>query len=288
MSLFAAPGAQQAERKNREKRHLDFRISVMRNAVGKTTVRLFETQAARAAWNMALDEALLDAAAAGSQSPCLRFYSWRPPAITIGYSQDAAAETDLIACREAGVPVVRRITGGGAVFHDNELTYSMILPLGAAPGPIEDSYGLICSAIAAGLDFLKKGFEFIPVNDIIYQSKKLSGSAQVRRGGWLLQHGTVILGLYPDRMFSLLRVPEGKFRKHGLETARQRTGSLAEVLGCPVSFEEAATAVLRGIGTIFEIESGPRPFPPDVLDSARRLEAKYRSDDWNLHRAAAG
>lgn len=237
---------------------------------------------------MALDEALLDAAAAGSQKPCLRFYSWRPPAITIGYSQDAAAETDLIACREAGVPVVRRITGGGAVFHDNELTYSIILPLGAAPGPIEDSYGLICGAIAAGLDFLKKGFEFIPVNDIIYQSKKLSGSAQVRRGGWLLQHGTVILGLDPDRMFSLLCVPEGKFRKHGLETARQRTGSLAEVLGRPVSFGEVETAVLRGIGTIFEIESGPRPFPPKVLDSARRLEAKYRSDDWNLHRAAAG
>jgi lipoate---protein ligase len=258
----------------------------MGNTTGKISVQLFETRADEAARNMSLDEALLDAAAAGAQTPCLRFYSWRPPALTIGYSLDAAAETDSEACREAGAPVVRRITGGGAVFHDNELTYSVVLPLSAAPGPIENSYGLICGAIAAGLDFLKKGFEFNPVNDIIYHSKKVSGSAQVRRGGWLLQHGTIILGLDPEKMFSLLRVPEGKFRKHGLEAARQRTGSLAEVLGREVTFEETAAAVLRGIGTIFEIESGPRPFPPDVVDAALRLEPKYRSDEWNLHRVA--
>jgi lipoate---protein ligase len=255
-------------------------------STGSSAIRLqlLETREASASWNMALDEALLDAAAAGAQPPCLRFYSWRPPAVTLGWSLDAAAEADIEACRAAGVPVVRRITGGGAVFHENELTYGIVLPVSAVAGPIEESYGLICGAIASGLNFLKKGFEFTPVNDIIYRSKKVSGSAQVRRSGWLLQHGTILLEPDAEKMFSLLRVPEGKYRKHGLGAARQRTGGLSGALGRKIGFDEAADAALRGLRTVFDTGADPQPIPWGIEEAARALEPKYRSDEWNLFR----
>ena len=250
----------------------------------KPRVQRLETQAGDAAYNMALDEALLEEAIAGRRPAALRFYSWNPSAVTIGYAQDAALETDPEACRAAGVPVVRRITGGGAVFHNRELTYCVVIPVSAVPGSIGDSYSLICGAIASGLGFLKKGFEFSPVNDIIYRSKKVSGSAQVRRGGWLLQHGTVLLDADLERMFSFLRVPEDKLRRHGLESARQRVGCLREVMGREVAFEEAADAVRRGLETVFDIGGPPVEIEQHTAALARELECRYRSEAWNFHR----
>ncbi len=244
----------------------------------------YETIEAEAAWNMAVDEALLEEAAAGRLEAACRFYRWNPPAITIGYAQDAAAETDLEACRTAGVPVVRRITGGGAVFHENEITYSLVFPAAPRFANIGDSYRIICGAIAAGLDFLKNGFEFSPVNDIIYRGKKVSGSAQVRRGGWILQHGTVLLDPDIDRMFTLLRVPEDKFRKHGLGAARMRVGGLKEVVGREVGFEEAAEAIIKGFRTAFDVSAKQSYLPDRVTSAARVIETRYRSDDWNLRR----
>jgi lipoate-protein ligase A len=250
----------------------------------KTIIQLLAAQAGEPAWNMALDEALLEEAAAGRAAPCARFYTWSPAAVTIGYSQDAAVETDAAACRAAGAPVIRRITGGGAVFHENEITYSMVIPAAAAPGTVEASYRLICGAIAAGLDFLKNGFEFSPVNDIIYRGKKVSGSAQVRRGGMLLQHGTILLNPDKDRMFGLLRAPESKFKKHGHAGASERVGGLEEAAGRAVSAEEAAEAALKGLRGVFEITPEPAEILPDILEAARRLLPRYLSDDWNLRR----
>jgi lipoate---protein ligase len=250
----------------------------------KIRLQLFETQAGEPAWNMALDEAILEEAAAGRLRPALRFYTWTPPAVTLGFSQDAAIETDLEACRAAGVTVVRRITGGGAVFHENEITYSIVIPTAAAPGAIVESYKLICGAVAAGLNFLKNGFEFSPINDIIYHEKKVSGSAQVRRGGQLLQHGTVLLEPDIERMFTLLRVPEDKFRKHGLERARMRVGGLGEAVGRRVSPDETADAIVKGLGRVFGMDTAPSPIPANVIETARRLEPRYRSDAWNMRR----
>ncbi len=244
----------------------------------------YKTTEADAAWNMAVDEALLEEAVAGRIEAACRFYRWRPPAVTIGYAQDAAAETDLAACRAAGVPVVRRITGGGAVFHENEITYSLVVPAAADFRNIESSYRILCGAIAAGLDFLKNGFEFSPVNDIIYRGKKVSGSAQIRRGGWILQHGTVLLDPDVDRMFTLLRVPENKFRKHGLGSARMRVGGLKDTVGREINFEEAAEAIMKGFRATFDVDTGQSEFPDRVTDAAHNIAPRYRSDEWNLRR----
>ncbi len=247
-------------------------------------LKIYATRADEPAWNMALDEALLDEAAADRAAPFVRFYTWTPPAITVGFSQDPSVETDTEACHAAGVPVIRRITGGGAVFHENELTYSMVLPASSAPGPLEASYKLICGAIATGLNFLKNGFEFSPVNDIIYHGKKVSGSAQVRRGGMLLQHGTILLDPDAERMFKLLKVPEGKFRKHGHVSARERVGGLREALGRKVTAEETEEAVLKGLRGAFGIDSKPSEFPDGVIEAAKRIRPQYESESWNMRR----
>ena len=92
------------------------------------TLRLLRTGVARGAFNMGLDEAVLGSVSEGRQPPTLRFYGWNPPTVSLGYFQGLDDEVDREACRAAGVDVVRRITGGGAVFHDDELTYSVVIP----------------------------------------------------------------------------------------------------------------------------------------------------------------
>ncbi|HBE46121.1 MAG TPA: lipoate--protein ligase family protein, partial [Spirochaetaceae bacterium] len=145
--------------------------------------RLLETGFHTAAFNMGLDEALLGSVAEGKSLPTLRFYGWKPPAVSIGYFQGLHEEVDVDACRAAGVDVVRRITGGGAVFHHYEVTYSIVVPLShqlARPN-ILDSYRLLLGGIIDGLALLGIEAEFAPINDIVTGGKKISGNAQTRK-----------------------------------------------------------------------------------------------------------
>ncbi|MDR1862657.1 MAG: lipoate--protein ligase family protein, partial [Treponema sp.] len=148
-------------------------------------------------YNMALDEALLEGVASGASLPALRFFGWKPPAVSLGYFQGLEEEVDLEACRRRGVDVVRRISGGGAVFHQAEITYSLIMPLShpLAGATITESYRVLCAGVAAGLGRLGVEAVFAPINDILAGGRKISGNAQTRRKGCLLQHGTVLLDL---------------------------------------------------------------------------------------------
>ncbi len=129
--------------------------SFKRNCAMAYEFRLLETGFHRAAFNMGLDEALLRSVAEGKSLPTLRFYGWAPPAVSIGYFQGLHEEVDAAACKTAGIDVVRRITGGGAVFHHHEVTYSIVLPLShplARPN-ILDSYRLLLGGIIEGSQF---------------------------------------------------------------------------------------------------------------------------------------
>jgi len=186
--------------------------------------RLLETGFNRAAFNMGLDEALLRAVAEGKSLPTLRFYGWDPPAVSLGYFQGLHEEVDTTECEISGIDVVRRITGGGAVFHHHEVTYSMVLPLShplARPN-ILDSYRLLLSGITEGLSILGIKAEFAPINDIVTGGKKISGNAQTRKLGCILQHGTILIDLDLDRMFSVLKVPQEKAKGKLIEGIKSR------------------------------------------------------------------
>ena len=250
-------------------------------------LRFIDSGAAPGALNMGMDEAVLNSVSTGEAPPTLRLYRWSPPCVTVGYFQGLEAEVDLEACRRSGVDAVRRLTGGGAVFHDAEITYSLVLPLAheLAPDDILESYRLICMGLIRGLAILGVESAFEPINDIAAGGKKLSGNAQTRRHGCLLQHGTVLLDLDPERMFSLLKVPAEKLKGRLIEEVQARVTSLRALLGREVSYEEAASALRRGFAEAWGAELVQGAFSEAEAVQARLLAAeRFSRPEWNGRR----
>lgn len=181
-------------------------------------------------WNMALDEAVLRKAIKKKVPNTLRFYKWKPSTASIGRNQSLRNEIDIEFAKERGFNVVRRITGGGAVFHDEtrELTYSIVCPiktleaLGAKK--VIDQFEIITQGIVLGL--LNYGMK--PEKDIIHcpaillEGKKFSGNAQVRRKGFILQHGTILLDIDPVLMYSVLKAPENVEKSRMVRSVRAK------------------------------------------------------------------
>jgi len=242
------------------------------------------------ALNMGVDQTVLEEVSAGKALPTLRLYHWAPSCVTIGYFQSMVEEIDLAACEARGIDAVRRVTGGGAVFHDAEVTYSLVVPEGSplAPDDIMASYGLVCEGLVRGLRGLGVDAVFAPINDIQAGGRKLSGNAQTRKHGCLLQHGTVLLGLDLETMFSILKVPAEKLKDKLVQDAKARVTSLRDLLGREVGFDEAAAALAAGFaqawsGLGVELEEGH--LTERELEAAKRLAAeKYSTRDWNLKR----
>ena len=233
---------------------------------------------------MALDEALLETVATGAV-PVLRFYGWSPPAVSIGYFQGIEEEVDRDACARRGIDVVRRISGGGAVFHDAEITYSLIMPLDhpLAGTSIMASYGRLCSGITAGLGILGIDAVFVPVNDIVAGGKKVSGNAQTRRQGCVLQHGTVLLDSDPELMFGLLKVPQEKMKGKLIQDIKSRVTGLYALLGRRISFDEARDALVRGFQDALSLAYGSGPSRPSAAEEARAAvlaREKFGSQAW--------
>ena len=181
-------------------------------------------------WNMALDEAILNKAIKKDVPNTLRFYKWKPSTASIGRNQSLRNEIDIEFARERGFNVVRRITGGGAVFHDEarELTYSIVCPiktleaLGAKK--VIEQFEVITQGIILGL----KNYGLKPEKDIIHcpaillNGKKFSGNAQVRRKGFILQHGTILLDFDPELMYSVLKAPENVGKSRMVRSVRAK------------------------------------------------------------------
>jgi lipoate-protein ligase A len=239
-------------------------------------VRFLDTGAHDAAWNMALDEAILKSVAE-SKEPVLRLYQWMPPAVTIGYFQAIELEVDTKACKERGVDVVRRLTGGGAVYHKEELTYSIIMPENTVSDNVLESYKEICSCIISALGKLGFKAEFAGINDILVSGKKISGNAQTRRKGCVLQHGTILLGIDVDEMFSLLKVPDEKMKGKIITNVKERVGSIDVPVG------KLKRALLESFGGRFgSIEQGI--ITDEEKKNVSKLRDKYRSEEWNSKR----
>lgn len=249
--------------------------------------RLLKTNFSTAFTNMAVDRAVLVTSSEDKVSPTVRFYGWKPSAISIGYFQSLEEEVDLDTCRKLGVDYVRRITGGGAVFHEEELTYSIVIPEThpQIPENILKSYGRICGAVMKGLENLGIESKYAPINDIITGGKKISGNAQTRKAKIVLQHGTVLTDVDVDKMFSVLKVPNEKIKDKLIADVKQRVTSIKHVLGKEIRFEDVAEAMKIGFEEEFGVELIEEPLSEEEKELTRKFEKEcFSARDWNHRR----
>jgi lipoate-protein ligase A len=179
---------------------------------------------------MALDEAILNLAIKKKSPNTLRFYKWSPSTASIGRNQSLSNEIDVDFVKEKGFNVVRRMTGGGAVFHDEkrEITYSVVCPIkfleNQGAKRVIEQFELITQGIIAGLmiNGLKTEKDIIHCPAILFDGKKFSGNAQVRMKGYLLQHGTILLDFDPELMYSVLKAPENVGKSRMVKSVRAK------------------------------------------------------------------
>jgi len=235
--------------------------------------RLLITPPARGAWNMAVDEAILGTAGSGRSLPTLRLYSWQPPCLSLGYAQPFA-DVDLERLNARGWEVVRRATGGRAILHTDELTYSVTAPLDhpLMQGTILESYQRLARALVAGASALgivvemaesvpaigaAKGavcFEVPSAYEIVSGGKKLIGSAQARKREGVLQHGSFPLTGDLTRITQALFFSDEQARAAAAAKLLRRATTAESVLGRAVAWETAAQALVES----FQRELGIR------------------------------
>jgi lipoate-protein ligase A len=207
--------------------------------------------------NMARDLALAEAVAAGRCPPTLRLYGWGPPAVSIGRHQDPERACDPGACRAAGWDVVRRPTGGRAVLHAaDEVTYAVAVPLALAPAGVQAAYAWIGAALVAAYRHLglpaelSRGrqltdrtgacFDAPAAHEVVCQGRKIAGSAQLRHGGFLLQHGSLPLRVDASLHARLLGLDPA-----AADRLAERAAGLADL--CPgARREDLQAAVVHG------------------------------------------
>ena len=208
----------------------------------------------------------------------LRIYGWRPPAISIGYFQSMELEVHTDECQNRGIDVVRRLTGGGAVYHDAEVTYSFITNV--FPNDILQSYKLICKPVVEALRNLGFDARFVPLNDIVIGNGiKVSGNAQTRRKNVILQHGTILLEVDAEKMFSILKVPSEKMKDKIIADVKKR------VVGIGRPFNEVASSLKSSFSDVFDCRLIPDSLQPDEYSKIDSLiREKYSLDSWNCRR----
>jgi lipoate-protein ligase A len=232
--------------------------------------------------SMAIDEALLRLNAGDKSPNTIRFWRWLPSTVSIGCFQSVEREVDLDAANKHGVDVVRRITGGGAVFHDydGELTYSVVCKQGDVPSDIIESYRLICGGLVRGFERLGLRAEFKPVNDVQVNGKKISGSAQTRRWGSVLQHGTILISPDVRLMFELLKVSPEKISDKFIASVYERVTTVERELGRKPTFEGVRAAMVEGFADALDADLVEGELAQEELKLAEQIGPKYASKEW--------
>ncbi len=232
-------------------------------------------------WNMAVDGALLRC----SDTPTLRLYRWVHPAITIGYFQDMEKEVNVKLCTGDNVQIIRRFTGGGAVFHHQEVTYSLVHPLQGqfAKCSITDSYAAIAQPLIQALHRLGVDAEYRPINDIVVGGRKISGSAQTRKEGKLLQHGTILVATDTAKMFSYLTVDPKKRVQDGKPVITLKEILIDEYLD--TIYQRLVESVVDSFREIYGVTFESSDITQQEKDVAVELQKHYfANDQWNCRR----
>jgi lipoate-protein ligase A len=240
--------------------------------------------------NMAIDEAILTARTLNRVPNTLRLYTWKPSAVSIGKNQNPQVEVQLDNCRRLRVDVVRRVTGGGTVYHDerNEVTFSLVAKTGdLGVKEIAAVYARAYEGIRDALRLLGVSGDFNAGDakncpNLTVKGKKISGSSQANKRDTVLQHGTLLLDVDLDKMFTFLRVPWAKTATEVVALAEKRITSIRHELGHSVRAETAANALASGFKNALslQMEAG-RLSEFEVGLTMRLYQSKYSTYDWN-------
>ncbi|WP_062749384.1 lipoate--protein ligase family protein [Shouchella tritolerans] len=272
--------------------------------------RFIDSKKQGPAYNMALDEALLNWHSKGKIPPTIRFYGWEPATLSIGYFQRVAKEIRMEAVREKQLGFVRRPTGGRGVLHEHELTYSVIVSEAhpAMPKTVTEAYRVISTGLLEGFkalglnayfavpdsekerEALKKPrsavcFDAPSYYELVVEGKKIAGSAQTRQKGVILQHGSILLDIDEDKLFDLFQYRSDRLRERMQRAFSQKAVAINALRKEPVTLDEASRAFKQG----FEKGLGIQLVPYQLSESEEKevqslAKSRYESDEWNFRR----
>jgi lipoate-protein ligase A len=242
------------------------------------TFRIIDTGVREGRANIAFDAALIEERQANRVPDTIRFLRF-PPTALIGRHQDLSREIDLDYCRNSGVGVVRRITGGGAIYLDEgQLGWELVFHRKSLGIPaLPDLAREICNAAAAGLSELGIDAKFRPRNDIEVDGRKISGTGGFFDGDILIYQGTVLVDMNAQQMVRALNVPESKLAKRRLDSASERVVTLKELLGEDLpDLASIKQSLIRG----FTERLGISAEPGDITENEEALATRYFIEEF--------
>lgn len=256
-------------------------------------------------YNMAMDEALLNFVSRGEIDPVIRFYTWNPATLSIGYFQRLQKEIDIDKVKEKGYGLVRRQTGGRGVLHDKELTYSVIVPESHPnmPSTVTEAYKIISQGLLEGfknLDFetyfaiprskeerdkLKQPrssvcFDAPSWYELVVEGRKIAGSAQTRQKGVILQHGSILQDIDIDDLFDMFKFKNERLKAKMKENFVQKAVAINDISNQHITLNEMENAFEAGFKKGLNIDFKPLELTEKQLEEVQELEDKYRSEAW--------
>lgn len=239
--------------------------------------RLVDTDLVSPERSAAIDEAILLARDKGSVPDTLHLYRRDSPTVSLGYFERTSTCLDMEAMERLGVRAVRRASGGSAIYTDpGQLIYSVIMDRRSVPEDPQATFRIICHGLVLGLEELGVRAEYKPVNDILVNGRKISGSAQMRRGGVVLQHGTLLVSVDYDRMFAVLR---------SSKRVRDSMVSLSELIMPVPSMDEVKEAVVQGFMRALGCSIEKGTLTSSEVEEVKRLVAtKYGREEHTFLR----
>ncbi|TCW41168.1 lipoate--protein ligase family protein [Laceyella sacchari] len=266
--------------------------------------RFLPYEAHAPAMNMAIDEAILHLHREGKVPPTIRFYGWTQPTLSIGYFQKARKEIDFDTLQNKGFGFVRRMTGGRAVLHDQELTYSVIVeeahPM--MPKTVSESYRVISQGLLAGFKRLGLDASLAPPKgrtgemssacfdspsdyELVVSGRKIAGSAQTRQKGIILQHGSILLDMDVEALFEVLLFPSDRVREKLKQAFTDKAVAIRQLADREIGLEEVKQAFFEGFGEGMGIQLQTGELTNQEKELAQRLmTTRYANDDWNFMR----
>lgn len=230
--------------------------------------------------NMALDEVLTERVGTGEREPTLRIWGWSAPCVVLGRFQSVRNEVDQVAAARHGVEIVRRISGGGAMFIEPEgaITWSLYAPESLTRGmTFAESYRFFDTWVVDALRELGIDAWYAPLNDITSAAGKIGGAAQARRGGAVLHHTTMAYDMNLPLMVSILRIGKEKLSDKGVASADKRVGPLRQQTA--MSRARIIAHMVDQFGQRFGLDEDDLT-RSELAEAERRVRERFGTRDW--------